>query len=289
VRDARSDVIYDVGLFNGDDTAYYLFQGYKVVAIDANPLMIEKARTRFAKELGEKRLTLVNAGISAASGTADFWISDLAEWSSFDRSIASRSGVKHRSVPVPVVPFAQVLEEHGVPRYLKIDIEGNDRLCVEALIEMQLPGMQFPAYISVESECVGDSEILAPERSLAMLELLQNAGYRRFKLVSQYDFSAVRSSASERFLMRVVNSLSRGKLRVPGLAGIAGGFSDSARIAALGFKFSPGSSGPWGEDIPGDWMPFGTAKSAYLSERRAFFARAGRSPYSFWYDWHAKC
>ena len=37
----QSDLIYDVGLFNGDDTAYYLYRGYDVVAIDANPVMID--------------------------------------------------------------------------------------------------------------------------------------------------------------------------------------------------------------------------------------------------------
>lgn len=54
----HSDLIYDVGLFDGGDTAYYLFRGYNVVAIDANPVMVERARLRFAKEIRDKRLTL---------------------------------------------------------------------------------------------------------------------------------------------------------------------------------------------------------------------------------------
>jgi SAM-dependent methyltransferase len=51
-------LIYDVGLFDGGDTAYYLFRGYNVVAIDANPVMVERARLRFAQEIRDKRLTL---------------------------------------------------------------------------------------------------------------------------------------------------------------------------------------------------------------------------------------
>lgn len=54
----HSDLIYDVGLFDGGDTAYYLFRGYNVVAIDANPVMVERARLRFAQEIRDKRLTL---------------------------------------------------------------------------------------------------------------------------------------------------------------------------------------------------------------------------------------
>jgi SAM-dependent methyltransferase len=61
VRSTHSKVVYDVGLYNGDDTAYYLFQGYKVVAIDANPLMIEEATSRFAKEIDDGRLTLLKS------------------------------------------------------------------------------------------------------------------------------------------------------------------------------------------------------------------------------------
>ena len=65
----NSGLIYDVGLFEGEDTAYYLFRGYKVIAIDANPLMIERARLRFAEEISAKRLTLLNFGISKTAGT----------------------------------------------------------------------------------------------------------------------------------------------------------------------------------------------------------------------------
>ena len=35
MMEARSDLIYDVGLYDGGDTAYYLFRGYNVVAVDA--------------------------------------------------------------------------------------------------------------------------------------------------------------------------------------------------------------------------------------------------------------
>ena len=280
--EAHSDLIYDVGLFDGGDTAYYLFRGYNVVAVDANPLMVERARLRFAKEIRAKRLTLLNVGISKTPGTATFWISDQAEWSSFDSTIASRDGTAHRPVPVSIVPFSQILAENGVPHYLKIDIEGNDRLCVDAL-----RGTRLPRYISVESECVGDSAVLSDEEAVAMLELLRDVGYQRFKLVNQDGWTSVRSNTATRFCMRLVTSAARGRLRVRGLAGIANRFTDSARIAAAsGFVFSPGSSGAWGDDIPGGWMTFEKAKSTYLRERRSFFSR-GRALYSFWYDWHA--
>ena len=235
MTEARSDLIYDVGLFDGADTAYYLFRGYNVVAIDANPLMIERARLRFAKEIFAKRLTLLNVGISRMPGTATFWISDQPEWSSFDRTIASRNGTPHRSVSVPTAPFSQLLAEHGIPHYLKIDIEGNDSLCVETLREVEPP-----KYISVEAECVGDSVVFSDEEAIAMLKLLRDVGYQRFKLVNQgFGWTPVRCSVAVRFCVRVVTSAARGRLTVRGLSGIADRFTDSGRLEALRFPFSP--------------------------------------------------
>ena len=83
-----------------------------------------------------------------------------------------------------------------------------------------------------------------------------------------------------------MTSAARGRLQIKGVSSIAGRFTDLARIAPLGFRFPSGSSGPWGDDIPGAWLTFADAKSVYLRERRAYF-RSKRPLYSFWYDWHA--
>jgi FkbM family methyltransferase len=274
----NANLIYDIGLFDGEDTAYYLFRGYNVVSVDANPVMVEKARARFAKEIAAKRLTLLNVGIAEQPGKLTFWLSDLPEWSSFDVAIASRKGTPHKPVEVPVVPFAQLLAEHGTPHYLKIDIEGNDKLCIDAL----KGATTLPKFASVESECAGESAPNTDEESLSMLEAMHDVGYQRFKLVNQVFWTPVRANAATHFSKRLVTSVARGRFRVPGLSSIANKFTDSARIAKIGHKFASSSSGPWGEDIPGLWMNYETAKATYLREKRAFSDR--ERP---WYDWHA--
>ena len=35
----QNDVIFDVGMNNGDDTAYYLHLGCRVVAVEADPVL----------------------------------------------------------------------------------------------------------------------------------------------------------------------------------------------------------------------------------------------------------
>ena len=56
--------IYDVGMHNGDDTAYYLAKGAHVVAIEANPDLCALAEERFKKEIGQKFLEILNCAVS---------------------------------------------------------------------------------------------------------------------------------------------------------------------------------------------------------------------------------
>ena len=69
---------------------------------------------------------------------------------------------------MPCVTFDSILREHGVPYYLKIDIEGRDLLCIEALERGALP-----VYVSTE---------MYTTRQICQLS---NFGYSRFKLVNQ--------------------------------------------------------------------------------------------------------
>lgn len=142
-------LIHDIGLLDGSETAYYLFRSYKVVAIDANPLMVEKAKPRFAQEIEAKRLKLLNVWISGTPGATAFCVFD-AGWSSFDKTLASRGGTAPGPISVSVLPFSQLLTENGYPHYLKVDNEGSGRSSVSAL-----RGSQMPKLISVNAECAG--------------------------------------------------------------------------------------------------------------------------------------
>ena len=81
-----AELIYDVGMNNGDDTAYYLARGHRVVAIEANPILAREGGVRFRGEIAAGRLTILNVGVSDREGEFPFWICDtLSEWSSFNR------------------------------------------------------------------------------------------------------------------------------------------------------------------------------------------------------------
>jgi len=140
-------MIYDVGMHTGEDTAYYLHRGFKVIAIEANPELCQQAHVRFAREINKGRLVVLNVAIAREEGSAEFWICEgHTEWSSFYERAASRDGLPHHSIKVACKSFDSILSEFGIPYYIKIDIEGSDVVCLESLRKVR----DLPKYISCE-------------------------------------------------------------------------------------------------------------------------------------------
>ncbi len=256
----QDDLIYDVGMNNGDDTAYYLHRGFRAVAVEADPELCKIAATRFEKEIQDSRLQIVNVGIAAQPGLLDFWICETNRvWNSFDRKIASRDGLPHHSIQIPCQTFDWILANYGIPHFLKIDIEGYDYLCIEALKRAS----DLPTYVSVE---LGNLE--------RFLSQLSELGYHGFKCISQYHFLPLQLPPVPE------------QLKVE--AGDLGG-----RRQFNGWAFPEGASGAFGEDTLGRWLDAEEVRRTHGYYRRLreeqrqtpFWFGAG---YSFWLDLHAK-
>ena len=282
------NVIFDVGLNIGQDTGFYLSQGYQVLAIEADPVLAEAARKKFDREIREGRLEVLNVGIADKDGFADFWICEgKPEFNSFHRKIAARDSYSHHSIQVPVLRFASIIERYGIPHYLKIDIEGNDMLCLDGLGPSTLPN-----YLSVESECPLDEQSASVEDGLRTLQKLESLGYRHFKLIDQYTFCSLSLPASPDYW---VDTLARKTFNQPPIKNIRGLGLISRHLIMRGrlerrfrWKFPMGSSGVWGEDTPGKWISYGEAEQAYKHYRERHFLASDSNFHSFWCDWHAK-
>lgn len=173
------DLIFDVGLHRGEDTALYLALGFRVVAFEADPDHAAACRARFSREIAEQRLTIVEAAIAEPgvdeitfyrSPALSAWGTTDAEWVGRREALA-----EFQPVTVPACDFAQAIRTFGVPHFLKIDIEGADRLCLEALEEFS----QRPRYLSIESEKF-DWAALEGE-----FDVFERLGYGRFAVVQQ--------------------------------------------------------------------------------------------------------
>jgi FkbM family methyltransferase len=279
------DLIYDVGMNNGDDTAYYLAKGFRVVAIEADPFLVQDVSPRFQQEITAGRLTILNVGVSDAEGTFPFYVCDThREWSTFDVAAAEDKGVSFRQIDVRCRRFRSVLDEFGAPYYLKLDIEGNEIHCLKDLNPNDLPD-----YISFEKTGTYDLE---------SLKLLQRFGYTGFKLISQHEFLPVEYPPSGELIhyerMRDVRENRNLIYRiVRKLGGVRlSRFANPTRYRPE-WTFPLGSSGAFGEDTPGRWLTFdemsetvARANSSFaLCDKSALWGDAG---YSFWADFHAR-
>lgn len=172
------DLVYDVGMHNGKDTAQFLGDGYRVVAIEANPVYAAAARHEFAEQIARGRLRILELAVAETDAPAEFFVCRMPDtaWSTLDAAVArnrtnEENAVYERTV-VECRRFESILQEHGVPYYLKIDIEGSDVLCLRALHAFA----ERPAYVSLE---------IMREHAYEELCELVALGYDSFKLVDQ--------------------------------------------------------------------------------------------------------
>jgi FkbM family methyltransferase len=282
-------LIYDVGMHNGDDTAYYLRRGFRVIAIEPNPALVATAAERFRREIEAGELKVLNVGVAAEDGELPFWVcltdSRLSSLYRGDASLDDRHPVGE--IRVPCRTFRSILDDFGVPFYLKVDIQGNDSLCVEALD----PG-DVPKFLSIEF-ALWDAPLMA---------LLRARGFNRFKCISQTHFLPLQLpplpearliQRAER-LNQTRNVLVRVFRRLGGWRWIQRQF-DRLRTHD-GWIFPAGSSGPFGDELRGRWLShqelYATARE-FLRLRREdprtlLWASAGLGSNPFWADLHAR-
>lgn len=262
----QHDLIFDLGLHRGEDTAFYLKKGFRVVGVDANPVLCAAVAREFAGAVAAGRLTIVNRAIADVAGTVAFHEPEHSVWGTIDPAWAERNrrqGHASRVRTVEATTVAALLAEHGVPYYAKIDIEGMDRIALAGFGS----AAARPRYLSIESD----------KRSLAAvageIAAFADLGYDRFKVVAQH---------------RVPDQ----RLPDPPREG-----------AAAAHRFAEGSSGAFGAEAPGDWLSADAALAAYrpIFRRYALIGDdgwiRGRWPRALahrlglragWYDTHAR-
>ena len=75
-KKSLSRTVFDVGMNNGDDSAHYLSKGYRVIAIEANPILVRRARERFKTEISSGQMTIEPVGIWPHPGKVPLWINE---------------------------------------------------------------------------------------------------------------------------------------------------------------------------------------------------------------------
>jgi FkbM family methyltransferase len=168
-------LIIDVGMSEGNDTEFYLRKGFSVVGVEADPLMHAHLERRFASEIADGRLTLLNRAASDVSGRpVRFWHDNRDQ----GHSSVAAADAGARDVTeflIPSIDWKELRAIAGVPYYLKIDIEGGE----PQFLASMAGSSSLPTYISAELQ------------TFRPIEMFHELGYRHFRLVNQTLFHGV--------------------------------------------------------------------------------------------------
>jgi FkbM family methyltransferase len=217
-------LIFDVGLHKGEDSEFYLKKGFRVVAFEANLELVEYCRRLLRPYVDEGLLTLVAgaivdpAEIRAGKRKVEFYQNKgSSHWGTIRPNWAERTerdGAAVTTVEVDTVDFIAALSTHGVPHYLKVDIEGCDVVCINALAAFA----ERPDYVSIEAPWDSFAELRQ------QIEQLSTLGYQSFKTVEQSEIGGHIA-------------------RIPALEG-----------RTVFHRFEHGASGMFGAELPGRWL-----------------------------------
>ena len=137
----HDDLVCDVGLYKGEDTALYLAKGYRVVAIEAAPALAGHCRQCFRQQIAGGRLALVEGAIDEPKcmreGSIRFVKDEQVsvrdtvnpDW----RARNDRQCTSSLKIELACIDLAEVMAGHGILHYITIDIEGADRIALARL------------------------------------------------------------------------------------------------------------------------------------------------------------
>ncbi len=164
-----SGLAFDVGAHEGNRVAAFRQLGARVVALEPQPVFVERLQKRFG---GDAQVTVLPQALGRAVGQARLLASPrtptVATLSSdfVQRAGAAPSfqGVRWQAGPeVAVTTLDALIAQHGRPDFVKIDVEGFE---LEVLLGLSqpLPALSFefvPAVRDVALGCIERLESLA--------------------------------------------------------------------------------------------------------------------------------
>ncbi|MEZ5824865.1 MAG: FkbM family methyltransferase [Geminicoccaceae bacterium] len=171
----RGDLCFDIGAHAGNRTLTFLRLGARVVALEPQPDFQRLLRFLLLfRSAGEKsRVTLLAEAVGRESGTLELHVSEATPTvTSGSRRFMDDTGAIpsfdivdwNRRIEVPQTTIDRLIERHGMPAFIKLDIEGME---LDALFGLsRLPGLLSFEFLAGRTDdalaCLARIEDLGP-------------------------------------------------------------------------------------------------------------------------------
>jgi len=169
------DLFFDVGANVGNRIVPVLEIGARVVAVEPQDVCYKVLVMKFGK-----KITLVKKGLADKPGTREFFVSNVHVTSSFSQewieSVKKSGRFKKREwnkkVLMEMTTLDALINEYGVPAFIKIDVEGFELEVLRGL-SSAVPAISF--------------EYTVPEQTDRLVECIQRVG--AVNPTSQWNYS----------------------------------------------------------------------------------------------------
>jgi FkbM family methyltransferase len=156
------DLCFDLGAHVGDRVRAFSRLGARVVAVEPDPLCAALLRRWYG---GHPEITLLEAAVGAEPGTQSLHISQRnptlstlsADWIQDIQRSRQFQGIEwDAAAEVNVTTLDNLIDEYGLPRFCKIDVEGYEREVLAGLSHA-IPALSFeynPAVPDMALDCI---------------------------------------------------------------------------------------------------------------------------------------